>query len=79
MCSLAIKQIIYSVTCPPKLTGPTQNICFVLIPRLLRPGFSACVGAGCHVAQGPGTNPQLGAGISISSGLCWEAEYENRC
>lgn len=39
---------------------------------------------GWHAAQGPGSNPQLGASISrmnmsICSGRCWEAEYENRC
>lgn len=40
---------------------------------------------GWHAAQGPGSNPILGACISIrmnmsiSSGWCWEAEYENRC
>ncbi len=40
---------------------------------------------GWHADQGPGSNPQLGASISIrmnmsiSSGRCWEAEYENRC
>lgn len=40
---------------------------------------------GWHAAQGPGSNPQLGASISIrmnmsiSSSRCWEAEYENRC
>lgn len=37
-----------------------------------------------HAAQGPGSNPQLGASISrmnmsVCSGQCWEAEYENRC
>lgn len=40
---------------------------------------------GWHAAQGPGSNPQLDASISIrmnmsiSSGRCWEAEYESRC
>lgn len=40
---------------------------------------------GWHAAQGSGSNPQLGASISIranmsiSPGWCWEAEYENSC